>query len=159
MLRAVAQVDEASLLVHGPALTDYERGHRLELLRLAAHYGLVGRVHLEDAVPRAQVPGLLAQNDLLVNNMRAGAPDKVVYEAAASCVPVIASNPVFDSLLEPELRFAQDDSAELAERLRAFAALGTAERSRLGHTLRGRVDEAHSVESWAEGILSAAGLR
>ena len=159
VLHAIAQVDDASLLVHGPALTEYERAHRLELLRLAAHHGLVGRVHLEDAVPRAQVPRLFAQNDLLVNNMRAGAPDKVVYEAAASCVPVIASNPVFDSLLEPELRFAQDDPAELSERMRAFAALGKAERARLGRTLRGRVAEAHSVESWAEGILAAAGLR
>src|SRR5204863_2045755 len=120
MLRALAQVDDARLVVHGPALTEYERSHRGELLRLAAELGLVGRVHLEDAVPRGQVPKLLAENDLLVNNMRAGAPDKVVYEAAASCVPAIASNPVFDSLLEPELRFAQDDSAELAERMRAF---------------------------------------
>ena len=30
-----------------------------------------------------------------------GAPDKVVYEAAASCLPVLASNPVFDDLLPP----------------------------------------------------------
>ena len=159
VLRAVAQVDDASLLVHGPVLTEYERAHRVELLRLAAHLGLVGRVHLEDAVPRTQVPGLFVQNDLLVNNMRAGAPDKVVYEAAAGCLPVVASNPVFDSLLEPEWRFAQDDPAGLAERLRAFAALGAAERAKLGRTLRGRVAEAHSVESWAEGILAAAGLR
>ena len=159
MLRAVAQVDDASLLVHGPVLTEYERAHRAELLRLAAHLGLVGRVHLEDAVPRTQVPGLFAQNDLLVNNMRAGAPDKVVYEAAAGCLPAVASNPVFDSLLEPEWRFEQDDPAQLAERLRAFGALDASARASLGRTLRGRVAEAHSVDSWAEGILAAAGLR
>ena len=39
------------------------------------------------------------ESHVLVNNMRAGAPDKVVYEAAASCLPVLASNPVFDDLL------------------------------------------------------------
>src|SRR5207248_1231264 len=33
VLHAVAQVDEASLLVHGPALTEYERAPRLELRR------------------------------------------------------------------------------------------------------------------------------
>ena len=46
--------------------------------------------------------------------MRAGAPDKVVYEAAASCVPVLASNPVFDDLLPEELRFERDDPESLA---------------------------------------------
>jgi glycosyltransferase involved in cell wall biosynthesis len=159
ILRALAQVDDARLVVHGPALTEYERSHRGELLRLAAELGLVGRVHLEDAVPRAQVPDLLAQNDVLVNNMRAGAPDKVVYEAAASCVPAIASNPVFDALLEPDLRFARDDPTELAARLRDFAELPREERAAIGHRLRERVAEGHSVDSWADGILSAAWLR
>ena len=36
---------------------------------------------------------LLAEADALVNNMRAGATDKVVYEAAATCLPVLGSNP------------------------------------------------------------------
>ena len=50
-------------------------------------------------VPRARCPALFARSHVLINNMRAGAPDKVVYEAAASCLPVLASNPVFDDLL------------------------------------------------------------
>ncbi len=65
-------------------------------------------------------PALFARSHVLVNNMRAGAPDKVVYEAAASCLPVLASNPVFDDLLPPELRFERDDAERLAERLRAL---------------------------------------
>jgi glycosyltransferase involved in cell wall biosynthesis len=159
MLRALAQVDAARLVVRGPALTEYERSHRDDLLRLAAQLGLVGRVHLEEAVPRSEVPGLFAENDLLVNNMRAGAPDKVVYEAAASCLPVVASNPVFDSLLDDEWRFARDDPDQLAERLRAIATLDESAREAIGRALRERVAEAHSVESWADGILAAAGLR
>jgi glycosyltransferase involved in cell wall biosynthesis len=159
MLRALAKVDGARLVVHGPALTEYERSHRGQLLRLAAELGLVGRVHLEDAVRREQVPELLAQNDVLVNNMRAGAPDKVVYEAGASCLPVVASNPVFDALIEPQWRFERDEPDELAARLRAFAALPRDDRARIGRQLRERVAEHHSVDSWADGILSAAGLR
>jgi len=159
MLRALAQVDDARLVVHGPALTEYERSHRGELLRLAAELGLVGRVHLEDAVPRGQVPKLLAENDLLVNNMRAGAPDKVVYEAGAACLPVVASNPVFDTLLDPEWRFARDDPAELAARVRAFAGVPREERAEIGRVLHERVAQDHSVDSWAEGVLAAAALR
>ena len=79
--------------------------------------------------------------------MRAGAPDKVVYEAAASCVPVLASNPLFDDLLPDELRFERDDVEGLAERLR------TLERRRRPE-LRERVARDHSVEHWADGILA-----
>jgi glycosyltransferase involved in cell wall biosynthesis len=94
---------------------------------------------------------------VLVNNMEAGAPDKVVYEAAASCLPVLASNPVFDELFEGyELRFDRDDPATLVDRLRWLAGLGAAERRELGRTLRERVARRHSVDTWADGIIQAA---
>lgn len=156
IVRAVALVEEATLAVHGPALTAEERAHREELTALVAELGVGARVSLEGAVPRAEVPGLLADADALVNNMRAGAPDKVVYEAAASCVPVLASNPVFDTLLPAELRFARDRPDELAERLRGLAVLPAGERAAIGHALREQVERAHSVASWADGVLTAA---
>jgi glycosyltransferase involved in cell wall biosynthesis len=158
VLRAVAQVETARLEVHGPALSDDERAHREGLARLVDELGLGERVSLGDAVPRDRIPQLLADADALVNNMRAGAPDKVVYEAAASCVPVLASNPVFDTLLDPEQRFGREDAAELAERIRALAALGPDDRAALGRRLRERVQESHSVDSWARGVLAAAGI-
>jgi len=159
VLRAVAAVGEGVRLdVHGPALSEEERTHRDELGRLARELPLDGRVVLGDAVARAEVPRLLASHDALVNNMRAGAPDKVVYEAAAACVPVLASNPVFDSLLDTPQRFVRNDAGTLADAIRALAALGTDERAALGRRLRERVEAGHSVQSWARGILSAAGL-
>jgi glycosyltransferase involved in cell wall biosynthesis len=91
-----------------------------------------------------------------VNNMEAGAPDKVVYEAAAACLPVLASNPVFDELFDGyELAFERESPESLAERLRWFAALGDDERAEIGRTLRARVAERHSVDSWADGVLAA----
>jgi glycosyltransferase involved in cell wall biosynthesis len=160
VLRSVAAVGEGVRLdVHGPSLSPEERAHREELEQLAAELPLEGRVTLGDAVVRTEVPRLLAEHDALVNNMRAGAPDKVVYEAAASCVPVIASNPVFDSLLEPAQLFRREDPGELAERIRGLAALAPAERAALGRRLRERVEAGHSVQSWARGILDAAGLQ
>jgi glycosyltransferase involved in cell wall biosynthesis len=154
VLRALAKTD-ASLTVHGPALTEEERAHRAELERLGVELGLTERVRLEEAVPHAEVPGLLAAADALVNNMRPGAPDKVVYEAAASCLPVLASNPVFDDLLEPELRFDRDSPQQLAERVRSLAVL---DRAAIGRELRHRVEEHHDVDGWADGVLRAAGV-
>jgi glycosyltransferase involved in cell wall biosynthesis len=160
VLRAVAESGvDVALDVYGPSLSDGEREHRGELERLASDLGIEGRAVLGDAVPRADIPGLFATHDALVNNMRAGAPDKVVYEAAAGCLPVLASNPVFDSLLDEEQRFRREDPAGLAERMLALASMSQADRAEIGRRLRERVEAGHSVQSWARGILDAAGIR
>jgi glycosyltransferase involved in cell wall biosynthesis len=149
ILRAVQQVDGVDVELHGAALNDLERRHRAELGGLGLPLG--------DSVPRAEVPALLARADVLVNNMEAGAPDKVVYEAAAACLPVLASNPVFDDLLAGyPLLFDRDSAESLAERLRWFMTLGADERAEIGRTLRERVAKSHSVDTWAEGVLRAA---
>ena len=98
-------------------------------------------------VSRAQVPELFARSHVLINNMRAGAPDKVVYEAAASCLPVLASNPVFDDLLPRELRFRQDDAPDLTQKLRALDPRRRPE-------LRTLVEQRHSVDHWADELLA-----
>ena len=111
ILRAVREVDGVDVQLHGVALNELERRHRDQLATLGFELG--------DAVPRDQVPALLARADVLVNNMEAGAPDKVVYEAAASCLPVLASNPVFDDLFAGyPLFFERDSTSSLADRLR-----------------------------------------
>jgi glycosyltransferase involved in cell wall biosynthesis len=149
ILRAAAQVEGVEVEVRGTALSGLEQRHRRELGQLG--------VPLGDSVPRAQVPQLFAGADVLVNNMAAGAPDKVVYEAAAACLPVLASNPVFDELFDGyDLSFERESPESLAERLRWFSALGDDERAEIGRTLRERVAERHSVDTWADGVLSAA---
>ena len=153
IVRAVALTHDAELLAHGPASVEHEAAHKHELQGLVRELGLEERVRLESALPRSEVPRLFAAADVLVNNMRAGAPDKVVYEAAAGCLPVIASNPVFDELLPAELRFERERPESLAERLAAFARLAPEERAAIGRRLRDGVAARHSVESWAEAVL------
>ena len=125
---------------------DYKRG----LERLALDVG--ADVELGGPVARADIPALFARSDLLINNMRAGAPDKVVFEAAASCLPVLASNPVFDDLLPAELRFDRDDAAMLAEKLRSLDRRRRPE-------LRDVVVARHSVDHWADGVLATVAGR
>lgn len=157
---------DARLLFHGPSLTEPEQAHRLELQALVQELGLdrpaggapygIPPVVIGDAIPRAQVPAHLAACDVLVNNMHAGSPDKAVYEAAAAGVPVLASNPVFDTLLDPEWLFVREDAGDLAAKLQAVAALSGEERAAIGLRLRERVIASHSVASWAAGILRVA---
>jgi glycosyltransferase involved in cell wall biosynthesis len=149
ILRGVQQVDGVEVELHGAALNELERRHRAELGRLGTPLG--------DAVPRTELPALFSRSDVLVNNMEAGAPDKVVYEAAAACLPVLASNPVFDDLFDGHPLFFERNSPDsLAGRLRWFAALSAAERAEIGRALRERVARSHSVDTWADGILAAA---
>jgi glycosyltransferase involved in cell wall biosynthesis len=149
ILRAAREVDGVEVELRGAALNELERRYRERLAELGFPLG--------DAVPRAEVPGLFSRSDVLVNNMEAGAPDKVVYEAAAACLPVLASNPVFDDLFAGYPLFFERESPEsLAERLRWFAGLGSGERAEIGRTLRERVARSHSVETWADGVLAAA---
>jgi glycosyltransferase involved in cell wall biosynthesis len=124
---------------------DYKR----ELERLVRELGV--DVDLAGPVPRAEVPALFARSHVLVNNTRAGGLDKVVYEAAASCLPVLASNPAFDDLLPDELRFEPNDPASLAERF------GQLDRRRYPE-LRELVARNHSVDHWADGVLATVEL-
>lgn len=158
VLEAVALAPGVRLDLYGASGSAREEAHRQELRLAIERLGLTGRAELHPPVPRGRVAELHAGADVLVNNMRPGAPDKAVYEACGSCLPVLASNPSFRELfagIEPSLAFAREDPAELAERLGALAALTPAERAAIGRTLRERVLRAHSVESWADRVVAS----
>jgi hypothetical protein len=103
-------------------------------------------------VPRSDVPALFARVDLLINATDGASADKVVYEAAASCLPVLASSPAFADLLPDELRFERDRPETLGERLL------TLDRHRRPE-LREIVATRHSVEHWADAVLATVGRR
>ena len=150
ILRGAALAGGVRIEAHGSTGDGEYDAHVRGLERLARELGV--DAELGAPVPRAEVPALFARSHVLVNNMRAGAPDKVVYEAAASCLPVLASNPVFDDLLPPELRFDRDDPESLAARLRGLDRRRRPE-------LREIVAARHSVEHWADGVLATVAER
>ena len=145
ILRGAAAAGGVAIEAHGSTGGGEYDAHKLALERLSLELGL--DAELGGPVLREAVPALFARSHVLVNNMRAGAPDKVVYEAAASCLPVLASNPVFDDLLPDELRFDRDDPAGLAARL------GSLDRRRRPE-LRELVAARHSIDHWADGVLA-----
>lgn len=153
VVRAVSLVPGVRLTVRGPSLTAEERAHLGALERLVRELDVADRVELAGPVPRDDVPALLAAADALVNNMRSGATDKVVFEAAATCLPVLASNPALDTLLPPELRFERERPETLAERIRWLAE---ADAAAIGRGLRAGVERLHGVEGWADAVVEAA---
>lgn len=150
VLRALPELPDVTLTVHGPMLTETDQAELPRLEALADELGVRDRVTLGAEVPYASVPQLFGLADAVVNATRGNAADKVVYEAAAACLPVFAASPVFDTLLPEELRFHGDCPRSLAERIVAYAGGAGAE-------LRARVEAEHSVGRWADRVLAEAG--
>jgi glycosyltransferase involved in cell wall biosynthesis len=140
---------DVRLEIRGPSLTPDEEAHRRELAE---------RATVLDAVPRAEVPSLLAWVDLVVspNEPRAGATlDKAVFEAAACRRPVLSTNAAFAPLLGDlplELIAPPRDARALAARIDAIARAPIAERVAAGDELRRRVVAGHSVAHWADAV-------
>ncbi len=147
-----------TLETHGPTLTPEEVRYRRGLDRLVADLSLDDVVTFGGPISREQIPALYSRVDALVNATKTGAPDKVVYEACAACLPAIGANPIFDDLLPDLLRFDREDAAGLADCLQTFAAQSVEERADVGRALRRRVIDRHSVEPWAATLLATAGL-
>ena len=162
--RAMAQGLDAELEIRGPQLTADERAHRAELeAAVDASPALRGRVRIEPPLARAELPVLLGGADALLSatQPRGGETlDKVVYEAAACGIPVIASNAALAEFLGGlplELRFAPRDASGLAARLLDLAAADRATRAETGAELRRRVVSGHSVNAWADAVAAAVG--
>jgi len=152
---------ELRVEIHGASTTEEERRHRRELETLIEAEGLNGMVVVGEAVARPLVPGLVRAADAVVNTTwsqpAGGALDKVVYEAAACAVPVLACNPYFDEFLGGlplELLFASDNDADLARVLHEFAGSDTGRREAAGRELRRRVETGHSIDSWADAVVA-----
>jgi glycosyltransferase involved in cell wall biosynthesis len=151
LVTAVERLPGVELVVVGPSLTDEERRHR-EQLRSRG-------VRVEESVPHGRIGEVYASADALVNNMRVGALDKVVFEAAAAGLPVLVASEGFAALvggIEPSLRFDQDDPSSIASHVAALAEVGRDRRREIGAELRARVARDHSVERWAERVVEAA---
>jgi len=152
---------DAHLQIRGPSTKEEERLHRVELARrIDESPDLRAHAELADPVPRDRIPGLLARTDALVTAADSGHAtqtlDKVVYEASACAVPVIASNPALARYLDGlplRLDFRPGDAGDLARALREFGAASPATREEVGLELRRRVEQGHSVDTWADRVL------
>lgn len=147
---ATAEGRPVSILAHGATGSALNDACKLELERLAPALGVTAT--FGGPVARASLPALFARCDALVNATAGASADKVVYEAAASCVATLASSPAFADLLPDELRFEAGSADVLADRLVALDVRRRPE-------LRDVVAERHSVEHWADAVVATVAKR
>ena len=110
------------------------------------------------ADPRAPAPA----SDALVTAADSGhgtqTLDKVVYEASACAVPVIASNPALAAYLDGlplrlDFRPRRPVATSRARSSSSRAAPAERRARQTGLELRRRVEPAHSVDTWADRVL------
>lgn len=163
VLRAVARLlrdgIDVRLRVVGPSTTATEVAHRRELEHAVEELGVGGAVALLPPVRPVEMPGLLSTSHVLANAMVAGSGDKVVFETMAAGRIPVASNPSMASLLEDiplNLRFDEHDDRQLASRLAAIAKADGSLLQRVSDELRHRVAEGHSLDRWADRVITLA---
>jgi glycosyltransferase involved in cell wall biosynthesis len=162
MIRAIARVREAGvdarLRIVGPSTTAEERRHLRDLETLMRErLGDAGR--LDPGVPHSEIPAVLSDADVLVSDMVAGSGDKVVFEASAIGRLVLVSNPSFGEFLGDlpiDLCFPRGDDVTLANRICAVATASERSFDDTTRELRNRVVGDHSLDRWAQRVVSIA---
>ncbi len=140
--------------LYGTAGSEQEAAYKRELEEMVAQPEYAGFASVGRPIPRTELPPVYAQADVVASDFIS--TDKIVLEACSSCRPVLASHPAFDGLfagIEPPLAFVRGRPETFADRVEALAALDDDARHAIGRTLRERVREHHSVETWADAIL------
>jgi glycosyltransferase involved in cell wall biosynthesis len=143
--------------LYGTATSELQTAYKRDLERLAARDEYRDWATVGGSIPRTELPPVYAEADVVASDFIS--PDKIVLEACSSCRPVLASHEAFDTLfagLEPELAFERGRPETFADRIEALHALSDEDRQALGRELRERVGRQHSVETWADAILSLA---
>jgi len=146
---------DARIDIHGTAGSEQEEAYKRELEELVSRPEYAEFASICGPIPRTELPPVYAQADVVASDFIS--TDKIVLEACASCRPVVASHPAFAELfagIEPSLAFERGKPETLADRIESLAALDDEARHAIGAELRERVRSRHSVETWADGILS-----
>ena len=145
---------DARIDLYGTAGSEQEAAYKRALEELVAQPEYSEFASVGGPILRTELPPVYAGADVVASDFIS--TDKIVLEACASCRPVIASHPAFDTLfagIEPSLAFERGRPETFADRVEALAALSDEQRHAIGETLRERVRTQHSVETWADAIL------
>ncbi len=164
-LRALAELRRrgipATMEWVGAGLVGTDVNYSRDVLHQAEVHQVGTFVEWGGMLPYLRIPKKYSQADLMVSTSLTGSVDKVVLEAMASRLPVIASGEAYPPLWTTlgqgaqELQFKAGDHIALANGIEALWAKTPDERQELGQTLRDIVSEDHEVDALMARLVAA----
>ena len=104
------------------------------------------KVFFHGAVPNIETPKIFNSHLIAVNLTAKGNYDKSVLEAASCGAIPLVSSEAFSGVIPPELFFKEDDSRDLAEKIKMVMNMNEDDREELRTILRKNVEEKESLE-------------
>lgn len=106
-----------TMIGEAPLEQDKQYEEKLKLLitnyQLQDYFNFVGKVNHKD------LPGYYQSHDIFIHLSKTGSLDKTILEAMACGMKVLSSNDASRGFLSPEMIFDQDNSAELADKIKS----------------------------------------
>jgi len=112
------------------------------------------KVFFHGAVPNIETPKIFNSHLIAVNLTAKGNYDKSVLEAAVCGAIPLVSSEAFKDILPEELFFKEDDSQDLAEKIKMVINMEDGEREKLRLILRKNVEENESLGKLAHIFFS-----
>lgn len=101
-------------------------------------------------VSNTETPAIYNQYEIFINLTPTGSFDKTILEAMACETLIVVSNRAYERVLSVDLQklllFRENDSRDLAQKLKNVLALSPEEKKRIGARLRECVVRGHSME-------------
>ncbi|MEK7107686.1 MAG: glycosyltransferase family 4 protein [Patescibacteria group bacterium] len=116
-----------------------------QLKKTSAVLRAKGKLFFRGAVPNEQTPAIFNTHLVSVNLTPKGNYDKTALEGMACGTLPLVSSPAFNDIIPPEFRFKENDSRDLAERIKFVFALPEIAVVKYGTDCRRAVDQNHAL--------------
>ena len=150
LLQATQDLDCEIVLV-GDIPDGYDDAYKKQLFQLVEDLNITDKVIFAGAQTREQVRDWYQSASLAINLSPPGLFDKAALEAMACGLPVMVSNEAFAPVLgdyQAQLTLSHPEATdELLTKLEALLMQSTAEHRQMGHYLRQKTLEQHSLET------------
>jgi len=130
--------------------SDKDRDYYNQIRSSLKEYEGLGLVKFSDQKPNWAMPEIYNQTQVLLNLTQTGSFDKAILEAMACEVLVLVANTAFIDVVPAELIFKENNSLDLAEKMKSAISLSFEQKRNYGRQLRRFVLENHNLDNLIE---------
>lgn len=113
-----------------------------------------GKLFFRGAVPNEKTPAIFNAHLVSVNLTPKGNYDKTILEGMACGTLPLVSSPAFNDIIPPEFRFRENDSRDLAEKIKFVFSLSPVAVAKYGADCRRAVEKNHALTNLVSKILT-----